>query len=113
MLEKDKFNLQDCLSSIERIETYLANINSLPEFENNHLVYDAVLMNFMVIAECCERMSDELKEHHTEIEWRNIKSFRNFIAHDYFGLDLSEIWSVVQIHLPQLKIDLETILNEE
>jgi uncharacterized protein with HEPN domain len=91
MFEKDKFNILDCLSSIHRIENYVSSVHSLDEFESNNLIYDAVLMNFIVIAECCERLTDTTKEKYSNIDWRSIKSFRNFITHDYFGLDLSEI----------------------
>ncbi len=49
------------------------------------------------------RLSDEFTEKHHQIEWLKIKGLRNIIAHDYFGIDIEEIWSVINIYLPELK----------
>ena len=68
-------------------------------------------MNFIVIAEACDRLSDELKANNTEINWRGVKGFRNFIAHDYFGLDLKEIWRAIRTDFPNLKSSMEKILS--
>ena len=37
------------------------------------------------------------------------KHFRNFVAHNYFGLDSEEIWQLNHSHLPQLKNDVKKI----
>ncbi|MFO7811443.1 MAG: HepT-like ribonuclease domain-containing protein [Pelovirga sp.] len=37
------------------------------------------------------------------IEWRSIKDFRNFIVHEYFGIDSRIVWDAVQLELPLLK----------
>nr|WP_321400079.1 HepT-like ribonuclease domain-containing protein [uncultured Desulfobacter sp.] len=32
-----------------------------------------------------------------------IKDFRNFIVHEYFGVDIQIIWDVTKLELPELK----------
>ena len=43
----------------------------------------AVQQNFMIIGEAAARIHDEYKQRHTQINWRQVKDFRNVIVHDY------------------------------
>jgi len=69
MSEKDKLNLQDIIDAINKIQEYSKNISSLEEFEKNSIIFDAVLMNIIVIGESANRLSDFLKENNAYIEW--------------------------------------------
>ena len=71
--------------------------------------YDAVLMNFIVLGEATMRLSNNTKEQLPDINWRAIKDFRNFLAHDYFGIDENVVWSAIQYYLPDLKKGLERL----
>jgi uncharacterized protein with HEPN domain len=44
-------------------------------------------MNFSILAEMVDRLSDAVKSENPQVNWRNIA------AHDYFGLDIDEILS--------------------
>jgi len=37
---------------------------------------------------------------------------RNILVHDYFGIDVNVVWAVVERDLPDLKLQIETILRE-
>ena len=68
-------------------------------------------MNFIVIGEMVVRLSVEFINHHNTIDWFKIKGFRNIVAHDYFGVDAKEVWNIVQLHLPKLKIETQKIVQ--
>jgi uncharacterized protein with HEPN domain len=42
-------------------------------------------------------------ESHPQIEWHKIRGFRNLIAHDYFGIDVEEVWDIIQNKISGLK----------
>lgn len=111
MLDTDRTSIEEALFSIKRIEEFLRATPSKEVFVTNALVHDAVLMQFIVLGESCSRMSDELKNANLHIDWRGANDFRNFIAHDYFGVSDDIVWSVIQFHLPQLKTDFEKLLK--
>lgn len=46
-------------------------------------------------------------EKYSEISWKHMKSMRNMLIHEYFGIDLEIIWETVTWDLPALRIRLE------
>lgn len=60
------------------------------------MVADAVVRNLEIIGEAANRLPQEFVESHSEIEWRKIIGLRHRIVHDYFGVDLDIIWSIIQ-----------------
>src|SRR5689334_6863028 len=109
MLDEDKKCLEEALFSINRIYEYLKATPHKEAFSANIVTHDAILMQFIVLGESCSRMSDELKKNNQHIDWRGANDFRNFLAHDYFGVSDDVVWSVIQFHLPQLKKDFENL----
>ncbi|MBN2650991.1 MAG: DUF86 domain-containing protein [Spirochaetales bacterium] len=113
MLNKDLQNIIDIKESIEKIIDYTKHINKLKDFEENSLVKDAVLMNFVSIGESVARLSDDFRDKYGNISWSSIKGLRNIIAHDYFGIDIEEIWQIVCSKLPALNSDISEILKNQ
>lgn len=108
--ERDKANIEEVFYAIGHIEKYLENISSLEDLLDNPMVYDAVMMNFILIGEACKRLSAKLKNENIQIDWNGIKAYRNFIAHEYFGVDEKIVWRTIKIELPKLKKDFQEIL---
>ena len=67
------------------------------------------MMNFVVIGEMIEKLSEDFKDNHPTIEWQKIKGFRNIVAHDYFGIDAEEVWQIIKNKIPELKEDISRI----
>ena len=44
-----------------------------------------------------------------DISWREIISLRNFLVHEYFGVDEIIIWQIITVDIPQLKEKLKAI----
>ena len=64
---------------------------------------DAVLRNLHTLTESAMRLSHDVKATCQEVDWRGIASFRNVVVHNYLGLDLDQIWLIVERDLPPLK----------
>ncbi len=47
----------------------------------------AVERNFEIIGEAVAQIPDTYKQTHPQVEWRIIKDFKNFIIHEYFGVN--------------------------
>jgi uncharacterized protein with HEPN domain len=59
-------------------------------------------MNFVIIGESVLRLNSDFIENNAQIEWYKIRGFRNLIAHDYFGIDVEEVWDIIQSKIPEL-----------
>jgi uncharacterized protein with HEPN domain len=109
MLDRDPQTLRECLYAVGHILEYTQGFSDMGSLEADVKTYDAVLLNFILLGECSNRLSDATRAESPDTDWRAIKDFRNFIAHDYFGLDKDIIWSAIQYHLPRLKAELERL----
>lgn len=110
MSEKDKGNLLAIIDAAEKILKFTENILDADSLFADEKTFDAVLMNFVVIGEAVNRLSDELTAANTKINWRQIKGFRNIIAHDYFGVDAEEVWQIIHNHIQDLIEDINQII---
>jgi uncharacterized protein with HEPN domain len=111
MLTKDHHCLESILDATNRIFEYTTGIKSADEFNNDYRNFDATMMNFVVIGEMVDKLSDDYKRIHPEIEWIKIKGFRNIVAHDYFGIDAEEVWQIIKNKIPALKSDISLLLK--
>lgn len=103
-----------CLNAIGKfyLATYLTVSQELKiallilcyeEFENSHLVTDAVVRNIEIIGEASKSISIEIQNKHREIRWRKLRGIRNWIVHDYFDVDREIIWNIIANELTPLK----------
>ncbi len=109
---KDQSCLFNLLESINKIKIYTNRFNHVDEFYNDSISFDATLMNFIIIGEMVDKLSQHLIESTIDkIQWYKVKSFRNIIAHNYFGIDAEEVWQIIVFEIPKLKKEIEQILN--
>ena len=112
MSDRNLQNIFDIAEAAEKIKTYTSGINNADQFFSQSLVFDAVMMNFVIIGESVSRLSDDFINIYPEINWYKIKGLRNIIAHDYFGIDAEEIWQIIMNDIPVLVNDLKAIIDE-
>lgn len=79
------------------------------QFLNYSKTVDAVIRNFEIIGEAANRLSDEFKDKHPDIDWHKIRGFRNRIVHDYMGIDYSIVWQIRNKFLIELIEQLKAI----
>jgi len=107
-MKDDRVYLEHIIDCIDRIDEYTQNDQFV--FMNSAMVQDAVIRNLQTLSESTQKLSDKLKAEHPEINWKAISGFRNILVHNYLGLDLPQIWIVIENRLPQLRGNLEKLL---
>lgn len=104
--------LNDIVEAIQNIFEFTQGF-SFEEYCADIKTRHAVEHNFMIIGEAVARLPDDFKQMHTEINWRQVKDFRNVIVHDYFGIDNNIVWDIIQLNLSDLMNDVSHVLQEE
>lgn len=106
MYKRDvRLYLADIDEAIAAIEEYTTGLG-FQGFAGDRKTYSATLREFIVIGEAIANIPDPIKEQAPAIEWRLIKDFRNFIVHEYFGVDARIVWDAVTKELPLLKTEM-------
>jgi len=66
-----KLLLEDILESAEKIIIYTKSL-TFDEFIADSKTIDSVVRNFEIIGEAANRLPDELKDNHDEIDWHKM-----------------------------------------
>ena len=103
--------LADILESGNAIVEFTTGM-TFEGFRSDRKTCSAVIREFEVIGEAVGKLSDDVKQKHHDVEWQDIKDFRNLLVHEYFGVDLEIIWKVVRDDLPGLLNTVKQMIKE-
>ena len=109
-MRDDRERLRDILEAIERIERYTAK--GREEFERDELIQTWVVHHIQIIGEAARKLSEEVHSEHDQVPWPAIIAMRNILVHDYFSVDIDEVWSTVERNLPDLKANISSIMDD-
>ncbi len=98
---RDQNCLIDMVNAIELINQYTEN-SDRNGLEINVEKQDAIFRRIMIIGEAAKRLSQNFRQQHPSVPWKEIIGMRNLVAHDYDSVDLDEIWKVISTDLPEL-----------
>jgi len=98
---RDPAWLLDMLHASQKCLEY---VSGMPEdkFQTSQRDQDAVLRQLTIVGEAVKRVSLEFRSQHPEVPWKKIAGFRDVVVHDYFNVDIKEVWRILQEDLPAL-----------
>lgn len=112
MSERDvMLYLDDILDSSQAIHSFLEGM-TFDEFCHDRRTYSATIREFIVIGEAISRLMSVLQARFPDYEWRMIKDFRNFVVHEYFGVDEKIIWDAAVIELEELETRIKQLKDD-
>ena len=85
---------------------------SFERFAANETLRRAFVRSLEVIGEAVKNLPEEFRASHSEVEWRSIARMRDRLIHGYFGVDYQLVWDVVQEKLPELKRNIQSIIDK-
>ena len=103
-----KILVEHILESIKQIENYTKNISE-HDFLKSTQAQDSVIRRLEIIGEAIGNFPEEIKKEHPNIQWNEISGMRNFLIHEYFGVDLHLIWNTIENDIPKLKKQMKKI----
>ncbi|MBX2931083.1 MAG: DUF86 domain-containing protein [Chitinophagaceae bacterium] len=110
-IDNDLFRLEHIQECIGKILELVAILHTYENFEQRWIERDAMIRNFEIIGEATHHISEELKTKYPNVAWFEIKGMRNFIAHEYFGLQLDSIWETAINDIPILQEQIKKIIT--
>ena len=108
---KDIIRLEHIIQAIERIKRYTLG-KRFDDLVKDDMMYYAVVKNIEIIGEAANLLTNEFKSEHPDTQWKLITGMRNYIVHEYFQVDNTVIWDVIQNDLPQLENQITNYIKE-
>ncbi|TSA27194.1 MAG: DUF86 domain-containing protein [Bacteroidetes bacterium] len=81
-------------------------------FLSDDMLHSGVLYQFLVIGEAIMYVETSILKKYP-YPWHLPRSFRNYIAHEYFGINLRQVFKTVTDLLPEFKILIDKVIEEE
>ena len=100
--------LEDLKVEVEQVARFAAEGKAA--FLNDDRSQYAVMLAYARIGEIVKRISDDLLMSQPDIEWREIKGFRDVLLHRYFDINMERVWEAVE-KLPELRAAVESLLE--
>jgi len=97
-----KLYVDDILQACQDILDFTRGMHNAEALEEDRRTFLAIVRCLEVIGEAARQTPRSFREKHPEIPWREVASLRNVIAHEYFGLDNTILWDVIQTQIPAL-----------
>ncbi len=111
MSRNPRLYLEDIQKSCVKVLRFTQGL-SFEQFKQDDLVYDAVLRNLEIIGEAAKNVTEEIRQKYPVIEWRKITGFRDIAAHQYFSVNDSIVWDIIQNKIPVLSSEVSEMLKE-
>ncbi|MDP1715204.1 MAG: DUF86 domain-containing protein [Anaerolineales bacterium] len=101
--------VRDILEAIAEIQKFTRGMD-YETFKKDDKSIRAVEMNFIIIGEAANQISEEIEDKYTTIPWSLMRAMRHRIVHVYFKVDEKLMWDTIQNDLPPLIPELEKLL---
>jgi uncharacterized protein with HEPN domain len=112
MPKDENIRLQHMLdAAVKAVE--LTKTRKRVDFDTDETLILATERLLEIIGEASKNISDNLKNTHPEIAWKEIAAFRNRLIHGYFDIDLDILWEIITKDLPPLVESLKEILTSK
>lgn len=91
----------------------LASGRSRPDYDGDEALQLALVHLLQTIGEAARNVPENFRVAHPDIAWPKIVATRNRIVHEYWRIDLDQVWSVVQEELQPLVDALRPFVKPE
>ena len=103
-LDRNISILEHIISYCEQIEqTVIRFGNDYQTFAGDPIYRNAAALCILQLGELVGKLTEEFREQHPGVPWRQIKAMRNIVAHSYGSVDSEITWEIITEDIPRLK----------
>ncbi len=103
--------LEDISQRIERIDSYIDGMD-YEAFVQDDKTVSACIREIEVIGEATKQIPKEITEQFDELPWSLMAKMRDKLIHWYFEVDEEIVWNVATLKLPQIKDQIDKIIEK-
>jgi uncharacterized protein with HEPN domain len=83
------------------------------DLDRDRMLVLSLVKSVEILGEAASKVSEEFRQTHPAMPWREMVTMRNRLIHGYFDINLDIVWQTVSEELPPLVATLEAVLAEE
>ena len=110
------YDIEEALLHIIKRTSWIKNINDFATTPEGMDILDVATIRLMAIGEeikkIDKRTQGQLFVQYPNIDWKNIMELRNFIAHQYFRIDVKVIFDTVQNRVHPLLTTIQKMIAD-
>ena len=103
--------IADILNAVREVEEFTEGMN-FETFLTDKKTINAVIRSLEVMGEATKHIPEDVREQYPDIPWKRMAGIRDKLIHEYSGVDLEIIWSVIKEELPPIEPLIEKVLND-
>ncbi len=101
--------LADIVDSCEHIRSFTAGM-TFEDFVVDRKTVDAVARNLEIIGEAAKNIPEDILAEKPEVPWKQVRRFRDKIAHHYFDVNLDRVWKIIETEIETLEVSVRDLL---
>ena len=98
---RDDAYLLDILLVAKRAREHARDL-TWNDFQKSTLHQDAIVRTLEIIGEAATKISQQTKDAHPDLPWKELVGMRNRLVHEYFRVDIEKVWETVSKDIPSL-----------
>lgn len=112
-LDRDFSILEHIVSYCDQITLTVDRFGSdATIFASDPIYRNAAALCILQIGELVGKLTDEFRDAHPSVPWRQIKAMRNIVAHSYGTVDPETTWEIITDDIPELRHYCAMILDD-
>jgi len=108
---RDKGRLEHMLEAMDNVNEFTKGV-TYEELVGNKILCHAVVHNIQIVGEAAYKLTKEFCAAHPEVLWKDIIGLRHVLVHDYYRIDLPELWIIIHEELPPLRKQIVEMINK-
>jgi len=83
---------------------------SFDDFFDDEILKRAIVRSLEIIGEATKKVDVDQKLKYPDIAWKSMAGMRDRLIHDYMGVNYLIVWDVVKTKIPELQLQIHSIL---
>jgi len=103
--------LDDILTYCKKIQGFTTGVE-YEEFLDDEMRQLSIIRCLEVIGEASKHIPNEIRNLYPEIPWKIISGTRDYLIHDYSGVNVDLIWKTARNDIPGLIILISKVIHD-
>ena len=110
MRRDDAIRLRHMLDAAQEAMSF-ARGKKREDLDRERMLVLSLLKDIEIVGEAASKVSENCRQEHPEIPWKDIVTMRNRLIHGYFDINLDVVWKTATEELPLLVQKLQRVIS--